>query len=118
MPCGANETAVAPEGSAGTDMSGGLACSLPQPATTSRQAAAAPVDEQPPLLAQADQLGAAALQVGPRGRDRLAPNRDEALLGALAARPQDAVSQVDVADVEVDRLAGAQPARVHELEQR
>src|SRR5437762_10002520 len=34
MPCGANETGVVPAGCAGTDMSGGLACSLPQPPTT------------------------------------------------------------------------------------
>src|SRR5213080_4803551 len=36
MPCGANETGVVPAGRAGTDMSGGLPCSLPQPPRTTQ----------------------------------------------------------------------------------
>jgi hypothetical protein len=46
------------------------------------------------------------------------PDRHEPLLGALAACAQHACLEVDVADLEPDRLRRAEPAGVHELEQR
>ena len=84
-----------------------------------RQAAAAVVDEQPRLVAVADELRAAAAEVGADARAVAArADRHEPLLGALAAGAQDAGLEVDVADLEVDRLGGAQAAGVHQLEQR
>jgi hypothetical protein len=68
-------------------------------------------------VALADQLRAAAAQVDADRGDRLAAERDEALLRALAPGAQEALAQVDVGDLEPDRLRGAQPARVHHLEQ-
>ena len=59
----------------------------------------------------------AALDVGPRSRDGLATDRDQALLGALAPGAQHAERHVDVAHVQADGLRGAQAAGVHELEQ-
>src|SRR5881392_2116325 len=64
------------------------------------QPAAAPVQEDPRLSARAEQDGAPALAVGAQSRDRLAPDRHEALLGALAPRPQQPLLEVDVADVQ------------------
>ena len=52
------------------------------------EAAAALVDEEVRLVANADELRAAALQVDPDGGERLAPDRDEPLLRALAASAQ------------------------------
>ena len=49
---------------------------------------------------------------------RLAADRHEPLLGALAARAQHALLEVDVRELQADRLRGAQAARVHELQQR
>src|SRR4051812_42187051 len=83
-----------------------------------REAGATAVDEQMPRVGGGGQLRAAALEVEAHGGDGLAPDRDEALLGALAAGAQHAGLQVEVTDLEVDRLARAQPTRVHELEQR
>jgi hypothetical protein len=82
------------------------------------QARPAVVDEQVALLAQADHPRAPVLQVGADRGDRVAADGHEPLLRALAPRAQDPRVEVDVADLEVDRLARAQPARVHELEQR
>ena len=59
--------------------------------------AAAEVDEQLRLVALADQLRPAAAQVGGDRRDRLAAERDEPLLRALAAGAQEALAQVEVA---------------------
>src|SRR3954447_25691553 len=83
-----------------------------------RQAAAAAVEDETRLVAQPDERGTAAVEVGARGEDGLAADRHEALLAALAAGAQDPGLEVDVADLERDRLRRAQPARVHELEQR
>src|SRR3954468_1175092 len=83
-----------------------------------REAVAAVVDEQPRLVVVADQLRAAAAEVGaerPRGGGA---DRHHPLLGALAAGAQDARFEVEVADLEVDRLGGAQAAGVHDLQQR
>jgi hypothetical protein len=82
------------------------------------QARPAVVDEEVALLAQADHPRAPVLQVGADRGDRVAADGHEPLLRALAPRAQDPRVEVDVADLEVDRLARAQPARVHELEQR
>ena len=83
-----------------------------------RQRAAAEVDEQPRLDPLADQLRAAAAQVVGHGARGGAADRHQPLLRALAPREHDAVDQVDLAHVEVDRLRRAQAARVHQLQQR
>ena len=82
------------------------------------QRAAAEVDEQLRLVALADQLRPAAAHVDADRGDRLAAERDQPLLRALAAGAQEALAQVEVGDLEADRLRGPQPARVHHLQQR
>src|SRR3954454_13655935 len=81
------------------------------------QRAAAEVDEEPRLVAVADQLRAAAAQVAVDRGDRLPPQRHQPLLRALAASAQYPLAQIDVPQLEPDRLRGAQAARVHHLEQ-
>ena len=63
-------------------------------------------------------FGRAAAPVDADRGDRLAAERHQALLRALAAGAEEALAQVDVADLEADRLRGAQPAGVHRLQQR
>src|SRR3954454_614068 len=83
-----------------------------------RQLPAAEVHEQVHLGAVLDQLWAPALEVDVhRAHGRLA-DRHDALLRTLAARAQDALVEVDVAQLEPDRLGGAQTRRVHQLQQR
>src|SRR5215218_4783142 len=82
------------------------------------QRAAAEIDEQLRLVALADELRPAAAKVAVDRRDRLAAERNQPLLGALAASAQEALAQFHVAELEPDRLRGAQPAGVHHLEQR
>jgi hypothetical protein len=82
------------------------------------QRPAAEVDEQLRLVALADQLRPAAAQVaGDRG-DRLATERHQPFLRALAAGPQQALAQIDIAQLQPDRLRGPQPTGVHRLQQR
>ena len=70
------------------------------------QRPAAEVDEQLRLVPVADQLRAAAAQVaGDRG-DRLAAERHQPLLRALAAGAQDALAEVDISELQPDRLRG------------
>src|SRR3954447_25081592 len=83
-----------------------------------REAVAAVVDEQPRLVVVADQLRAAAAEVGAERARGGGADRHHPLLGALAAGAQDARLEVEVADLEVDRLGGPQTAGVHDLEQR
>jgi hypothetical protein len=83
-----------------------------------RETVATVVDEQPCLEAVADQLRAAVAEVGAERSRRGPADGDHPLLRALAAGTQDAPLQVQVADLEIDRLRGAQPACVHDLEQR
>src|SRR5260221_13893872 len=71
---------------------------------------AAEVDEKPRLVALADQLRAAAAQVGRDRRDRFAAQRHDPLLGSLAPRSQQALAQVDVRHLQPNRLRGTQPA--------
>src|SRR5437867_1805312 len=71
------------------------------------EAPPAAIHEQPRLVADADERRAAAVQVQLQRRDRLAANRHDALLGALAAGAQDADLQVDVRDLQLDRLRRA-----------
>src|SRR5712692_1202447 len=51
----------------------------------------------------------------PRG---LLAERHDALLAALAAHANELLLEVDVREIEVDRLAAAEPRRVDELDQR
>src|SRR3954453_9543406 len=81
------------------------------------QRAAAEVDEELRLMTIADQLPATAAQVDADRRDRLAAERHDALLAALAAGSQEALVQIDVADLQADRLRSPQTAPVHRLEQ-
>src|ERR1039458_3461474 len=57
------------------------------------------------------------LAVRAKRRHGLAADRHEALLGALPPRPQHALLQIDVRELESDRLRGTQAARVHDLQQ-
>ena len=57
------------------------------------------------------------LQVARELERRLLAERDDALLAALAADVHDLAVEVDVAEVERDRLLAPQPRRVEELEQ-
>ena len=83
-----------------------------------RQPGAAVVEEQARLQPVAGQPRAAALEVDLQRAAGGRADRDEPLLGALAARAQDALLEVHVADLEPGRLGGAQPAGVHDLQQR
>jgi hypothetical protein len=57
-------------------------------------------------------------QVGPQRTDGGLADRHQPLLRALPARPQHALVDVHVHQLEPDRLRCAQPARVHHLEER
>ena len=83
-----------------------------------RQRPAAEVDEQLALVVGSDHLRSARAQIHPDRGDGLAADRYQPLLGALAPRADDAVLEVDVGDLERDRLRRPQPRRVHQLEQR
>src|SRR4051794_25896080 len=67
------------------------------------QRAAAEVDEETRLVAFADQLWATAAQVGGDRRNRLATERHQPFLVALAAGAQEALVQVDVGQLQPDR---------------
>ena len=82
------------------------------------QPAAAQVDEHAPLGPQPDQLRPPPLEVRAQRLDRLAADRHDPLLGALAAGAQDAGLEVELGQLEADRLRRAQAAGVHRLEQR
>jgi len=81
------------------------------------EAGAAAVDEQLRLHLVADQRGTPTLLICAQRRDRLAADRNNPLLGALAARAQHSLVEVDVARLQPDRLRGTQPTCVHDLEQ-
>ena len=57
-------------------------------------------------------------QVAGDGVRRLLAERHDALLAALAAHAHELLLEVDVAEVEPDRLGAAQPGRVDELDER
>jgi hypothetical protein len=81
------------------------------------QWAAAAIQKQPRLGLVFEQHGAPAAAVGAECGQRLAPDRHDPLLRALAAGAQQPLVEVDVGELEADRLGGAQAARVHQLEQ-
>ncbi len=83
-----------------------------------RQAASALVDEDVGLVADAHQPRAAVFQVDRQRLHRLGADRHEPLLGALAAGPQHPGLEVDLGQLERDRLARTQAAGVHGLQQR
>ena len=64
------------------------------------------------------ELRTCVLQVEPNPVRGLLAERDDSLLVALAPDANRLLLEVDVAEIEVDRLAAAQPGRVDELEQR
>src|SRR5918994_857794 len=80
--------------------------------------AAAEVHEQVRLGRALHQRGPPPLQVDPERLQRRLADRDDPLLRALAARPQQALLNVHVHQLQADRLGGAQAAGVHHLEQR
>ncbi len=79
---------------------------------------AAVVDEQRGLEPVADEPRPAAADVGDERARGGRADRHEPLLGALAAGAQDPGLEVDVAELEPDRLRRTQPAGVHQLQQR
>ena len=82
-----------------------------------RQAAAAVVDEQPRLEAVADEPRPAAHEVDAERAGGLAADGHDPLLVALAAGAQLAAVEVEVGELELDRLRRPQAAGVHQLEQ-
>src|SRR5215207_4823417 len=72
--------------------------------TLPRQRTAAEVEEELPLVLGADELGAPRAQIHPDRGDRLAADRDEPLLGSLAASADDAVLEIDVVETQRDRF--------------
>ena len=64
------------------------------------------------------EVGAAAGVVAAQGVDRLAADRDDALLRALADRPDEPPLEVDRRALEPDGLAHAQSGAVEELDER
>src|SRR5204863_8021517 len=80
--------------------------------------AAAEVDEELRLEPRADELGSAASHIALDRARGLAAERHRTVLRALAVRAQEAAADVDVSDLQPDRLGRAQPASVHDLEQR
>ena len=63
------------------------------------------------------EVRAAPREVAPEGFDRLAAERDDALLVALPHAAHGAVLEVDAAALQPDRLAHAEPAAVEELDE-
>jgi hypothetical protein len=61
-----------------------------------RESGAAEVDEQVPLIADPHQAGTCVLNVGAERLDRLRPDRDDPLLGPLAARAQDPGLEIEL----------------------
>src|SRR5918993_354784 len=80
--------------------------------------AAAEVHEQVRLGRALDERGPPSLQIDPERLQRRLADGDDPLLRALAARPQEALLNVHVHQLQADRLGGAQAAGVHHLEQR
>ena len=81
------------------------------------QRAALGVQEQLGPVA-AVEVGPAAGQVAPQRLDRLAPDRDDPLLAALAEHADHALVEVDAVLLEARRLGDAQAGAVEELDER
>src|SRR5690349_3085888 len=64
------------------------------------------------------EVRAAAAQVAPQRLDRRAPDRDDALLPALAGAADEPAVEVDAALLEPDRLADAEARAVEQLDKR
>src|SRR3954465_11667478 len=77
------------------------------------EGAAAEVDEELGLGRGAHELRTTRTQVAAHSRSSLPTERHGSLLGPLAVRPREAALDVDVADLEADRLRCAQPAAIH-----
>ena len=73
--------------------------------------------EEEGVLGSAGQLGPGVVQVAPGPGGRLLTKRNEPLLAALAAHVHGLVLEVDVGEIEPDRIGAAQTGRVNELEQ-
>src|SRR5439155_3976335 len=69
------------------------------------------------VLGAAGQLRPRVLQIEPHSVRRLFAERDDPLLVALASDTNCFLLEVDVSEIEVDRLLAAQAGRVDELEQ-
>ena len=63
------------------------------------------------------EVRAAVSQVAAQRLGRVAPDRDDALLAALADASHDALLEVDAGVVEPDRLADAEAGAVEELDE-
>jgi hypothetical protein len=73
--------------------------------------------EKQGILGAAGQLRSRVLQIEPNAVGRLFAERDDPLLVPFAPDANGLLFEVDVSEVEVDRLAAAQAGRVDELEQ-
>src|SRR5437764_6534511 len=73
-------------------------------------------DEQRVVAARSRQPGARLVQVPRDPMSRLFPEGDGPLLAALPVDVDELLLEVDVAEVEVDRLATAQPGGIDELD--
>ena len=89
-----------------------------EPAERARVETAAARGEEERVLRAAGELRARVAQVAREPERGLLAERDGALLPALAAHVHELLLEVDVGEVEVDRLAAAQAGRVDELDER
>ena len=88
-----------------------------EPAERARVEPPAPGGEEERILGAAGELRTSLADVAAQPVGRLFPERHGSLLAALAADVEQLLLEVDVAEVEVDRLAAPQPRRVDELDQ-
>src|SRR3954454_21071770 len=80
--------------------------------------ATAPCGDEQRILRTARELRSCVAEVTRDEQCRLFAERDDAILAALALSDVHALLlEIDVAEVEADRFGGAQPGRVHELDQ-
>ena len=90
-----------------------------EPAQCARVEPPAAGGEEERVLRAARELGPAVAQIAREPVRRLLPERDDAVLRALAAPDaHELLLEVDVAEVEADRLGAAQPGGVDELDER
>ena len=74
--------------------------------------------EEERVVGTARQLRSGLAQVPRHDVGRLFPERDDPLLAALAAHAHVLLLEVDVAQIEADRLGAPEPGGVDELDQR
>src|SRR5215218_6401654 len=88
-----------------------------EPPQGARVEPAAPHREKQRYLGSTNEAGPPLAEIERKPVRCLLSERDDALLAALAPHVQRLLLEVDVSEVEVDRLAAAEAGRVDELEQ-